>query len=164
MRLTTRHHVGERAPGGMWEIEVSTGLARDERHSTLIHRGLSMDWFELSLGSDRFSGLLRDGGGVVLPDKHPWDAGNEWYITPLKEGVVVEHQWLNEYQDDGVGWYSWDLVRAVGVSTCWRSAMHANKESLREATSLSARFTIEVIDWQPTEKLKSLGWKSACSA
>jgi hypothetical protein len=163
MKLTAHHHVGARARDGTWEIEVSIGSSRDERHSTLIDRGLSMDWFEFSLGGDRFSALLKDGGGVVLPVKHPWDAGNEWYITPLKEGVVVEHQWLNEYQDDGVGWYSWDLVRTVGVLTRWRAAMQANAESLREATALSARLTIEVIDWQPAEKLKSLGWQSAFS-
>jgi hypothetical protein len=163
MRLTACYYVGPRDRDGSWEIEAS--LLTSERsipHSDMIDRGLSSDWIRLtpSIRTEFLESLLS--GRYVAPvGKHPWDGGNEWYITPLKEGVVVEHQWLQEYQRDGVGWYTWDLVRAVVVLTQWCDAMRKNEAALDVATLHSARLMIEVKNWKPAQSLASLGWKSS---
>jgi hypothetical protein len=163
MKLTAFYYTGPRDRIGNWEIEASVlGPERDVPHSDMIDRGLSADWIRL-LSSVRpeFLGLLLSGQYVAPVDKHPWDGGNEWYVTPLREGVVVEHQWLQEYQRDAVGWYSWELVRAVVVLTQWCDAMRKNEASLDVTNLRGARLTIEVKNWSPAKPLGSLGWKSA---
>jgi hypothetical protein len=163
MKLKAFFYRGDRDPAGDWDVEVSTdGATRDDRHTDLIATGISRDWIQLATIQDPdFATKLLHQTYAVSVDKHPWDSGNEWYVTPLVQGVVVEHQWAREYQRDQVGWYSWDLVHAVVVLTQWIGYMRQNTVSLDPITSRSAVFTIDVHNWQPAGSLRDLGWKSA---
>jgi hypothetical protein len=154
---------GPRSGGGRWSVQAADTSGQHEVfHSEVIGDGLSSDWISLySIRKKDFASLLFSGSYVATSDKHPWDAGNNWYVTPLNEGVVVEHQWLQEYQRDKVGWYTWDLVRAVVVLTQWCDAMRKNEAALDAATLHSARLTIEVKNWKPSQSLASLGWRSS---
>jgi hypothetical protein len=162
MNLSAFFYVGPRNKGGTWEIEASLGAdIRDDLQSQLIFFGVAMDFIELqeTAYGKRLEHLLA-GDGICVVGDHPSCAGNEWYITPLKEGVVIEHQWSEEFQRDGAGWYTWDLVRAVVELSIWRNRMRENLSGLGIDTLRSARMSVKVHNWKPPQSLASLGWKS----
>jgi hypothetical protein len=162
MKLRAFHYIGPRALHGCWDIEVSLdGTSRHEDHSGCIERGVSADFVHGYATSDpTFIPRLLSGELRVSVDQHPWGAGNEWYFTPLAEGLVVEHQWSEDFQRGGVGWYTWDLVRAVIELTQWNARMGQNPSGLGADALKTACFALEVPHWQPLQSLTSLGWKS----
>jgi hypothetical protein len=162
MRLTAFFENSPRI-GGLWCIEAFLiEDIKDEHHSERICFGLSADWASMFFANrEEFDRKLLAGELLASVAEHPWGAGNDWYITPLFEGVVIEHQWQQEYQRENVGWYSWDLVRAVVLLTRWCESMKQNEFGLDPKTLNSARFSIEVQNWMPAKTLASLGWKSS---